>query len=692
MRALLLAALMAIGFAPVAIAAEPDGDDATHKAIGAAMEVTLNPGARRLSGKAKLRMRPIDARSHTTGVAVLTLHPNLAVTKLTLDDRTSSFTRRGPELVIKLPKASKPGVGWIVGVEYAGRLASPQAMVGPLVAALPAQAGWLPIAAPGLMSGCAVALTVKAPKGWKATGPNARVATDGAKQAVKLDFPAGTLPALAAGPYRAFNTEGTTFWALGASPGDGAQAQALAALYKAHGLQLPGGRKGGATPTVVELPGGVQPFAGRDWAAGPRPPGGVAAWLATLAWTGGEAARPPRPERAWLVESLAAYSEDMLAEKPGGRPARDKASRAHLDAYLDFLRRTPAVDRPLTDPPDSGQPGYEAVVGDKGALVWGLLRDFVGEDAFWSLLRRHQVALRAGDSGPGFASAAGRRVAWLDGWLRQPGLPSARLEDVQVRADATGGTWQVTGTLAQQGAFFGLPLDLTLVTEAGTERLGFTAFAPRVPFHYVATSKPMRLVLDGTDRAPVRRRAHLSITEGVAPPDGLIVYGTQGEAPDNQAAKDTALALAERLKRFKGLILPVKADVELTPDERRKSLVLIGRPGVNALATEWSDQFPVRFIRGQAPGGDTFPTVDGKAIWWQGRAFTQPDQGVVQIVANPLKPEQVVLMFAGLSPRAQADALRFTQRASTFAVFGNPGVLEEGTSLRAFPDLDVVLY
>jgi hypothetical protein len=315
----------------------------------------------------------------------------------------------------------------------------------------------------------------------------------------------------------------------------------------------------------------------------------------------------------------------------------------------------------------------------------------VGEDAFWSLLRRHQVALRAGEGAP-FVAAAGRRAAWLDGWLRQPGLPQAKLEDVQIREDASGGRWQVTGTLAQSGAFFGLPIDLALVTERGAERLAFTAFAPRVPFHFIAGARPMRVVLDGTDHAPVKRRPYLAINEGVAPADGLIVYGTQGDAPDNQAAKETALVLAERLKRFKGLELPVKADTELTPDERRKSLVLIGRPGVNAIATEWSDQFPVRFIRGQAPGGEALPAVDGKAIWWQGRAYTQPDQGVVQIAANPLKPEQVVLMFAGLSPRAQADALRFTQRAGTFAVFGNSGVLEEGTALRAFPDLDVVLF
>ena len=687
MVGLLLAA--AIAAAPGTGAQAPTRPVMTHHLVGASVDVTLSPVSRTLQGKAKLRLKPREAQSQAAGTAVLALDAAFAVSRVTLDDRPGKFQRSGGLLIVPLPRPSRAGAGWVVGVEYAGRLPNARGglRLGPEGAVLPAgEAAWLPTPADAPIR-AATLVTVRTPKAWRAVGPATRSTLEPGQQAVRLDFQAGA-PAVVAGPYKVFNVGGTTFYALGTPPADAGSASAVAAFYKARGLQL--GAGGTAAQTLVELPPGDQPITAKGWTAGARPPGGLGAWLASQAWLPQGAREARGRERRWLVESLAAYTEELAggAEPPA---AREQAMRAHLTAYQAFLRRHPDQDRALDAAFSAADAAWEPVVRDKGALVWDLVRETLGDEAFWALLRRHQAALRQGSGGfASFAASAGPRLGWLESWLRTPGLPEVRLADVKITEAA--GRWQVAGALTQGPGAFSFPIDLALVTETGVEKVAFTTFAERVPFHFVTGERPLRIVLDSTDRAPVVRRAHLAIPQGVAPEDGVIVYGTQGEAADNQASREAAEALRERLKRFKNLDLPLRADRELTPAERGRSLILMGRPGVNALATELADQFPVRFPQGEAPEGGDLASVDGKAMWWQGRTYTRPDHGVVQVIANPRAPDRSVLLFAGLSPRAQADALRYTQRGATFCVFAGDEVVAEGDALRPFPDLDVVLY
>ncbi len=664
----------------------------THRVIGVSVDLTLSPVSRMVQGKAKLRLKPREAQSQAAGLAVLQLDRAFAVARVTLDDRPAKFQVEGARLVVPLPRPSRPGAGWVVGVDYAGRLTDADAVLklGPTGAVLPnGNAAWFPVLDAGAPKVPTI-VTVRAPKAWRVVGPAARTTVDPPHQAVRLDF-AGGDPAIVAGPYKVFSAAGNTFYALTAPPADAGSARAVEAFYRAHGLQLgAAGRTGGTATagTLVELPAGSMPIVGENWSAGARPPGGLGAWLATRAWRHRDL-NFATGRQTWLVDSLAAYTEELAL---GAEPqiARTRAIHDHLAGYQGFLRRQPGKDRPLSavTPADEA---WRPVVGDKGVILWNLVRESLGDDAFWALLRRHQAALRAGTGDPqAFKAAAGPRVDWLEDWLTGTALPSVRLADVKITAQE--GRWQVTGALAQDAGFARFPIDLALVTEAGVEKIAFTTFAPRVPFHFVASARPLRLVLDGADRAPVVRRPHLAIPEGVAPADGVIVYGTQGDPLDNQASREAAEALRDRLKRYKDLDLPLRADRELTDAERGRSLILMGRPGVNGVAADLADQFPVRFARGEATAAGGEAVVDGKALWWQGRTYAEPGHGVVQVIANPHAPDRVVVLFAGLSPRAQADALRFTQRQATYCVFAGDRVVAEGDALRPFPDLDVVLY
>jgi hypothetical protein len=250
-------------------------------------------------------------------------------------------------------------------------------------------------------------------------------------------------------------------------------------------------------------------------------------------------------------------------------------------------------------------------------------------------------------------------------------------DDVQV--EEKDGVYQVSGTLVQDSATFHFPLEMTLETIDENQHLHFEAFAARMPFHFVSQSKPLRLVLDPQETAPIARRAELHIREGIQPADGVIVYGASGTADDTAANMAAAKAMHARLLTYKHLDLPVKSDKELTEGDRLHSLLLFGNPSTNALAAEFTSQFPVRFM-------------EGKALWWQGRTFRRPDSGTVEIIPNPLAPDHTVVLFASVAANGMKETLNYTQQNNTFCLFEDGQVIEAGETLDTFPELQAVLY
>jgi aminopeptidase N len=323
------------------------------------------------------------------------------------------------------------------------------------------------------------------------------------------------------------------------------------------------------------------------------------------------------------------------------------------------------------------------VVVHKGAMVWAQLRESLGDAGFWELLKSYRSGLSRGQAPwAAFEAAAGPAAGALDGWLTQSGLPGFKLRDVAV-TEAEGG-YQVSGRLVADGEGYTLPLELALVTADDLQRVRFQAFGAEMPFHFVTASKPLRLMLDPSEERPLRRRTTLHVAEGTAPADGVIVYGTQGRADEAAANQQAARAWAERLERNRGLTLPVKADTEVTEDDKQHSLLLFGRPSTNMLADEWADQFPVRFLKDDK-GQDN-------ALWWQGRTYTHPDFATVEIIANPAAPERTVVLFAALTARHMADTLAYTKENTTYCVFDGSHMVEAGQALCTFPDQDAVLY
>ena len=70
-------------------------------------------------------------------------------------------------------------------------------------------------------------------------------------------------------------------------------------------------------------------------------------------------------------------------------------------------------------------------------------------------------------------------------------------------------------------------------------------------------------------------------------------------------------------------------------DLKSKCVILFGRPETNIVSQNFRDIFPVQF------NGDRFT--------WQGVSYDKPTQGVSQIVVNSVDPNNIMIMYAGLS-------------------------------------------
>jgi hypothetical protein len=121
------------------------------------------------------------------------------------------------------------------------------------------------------------------------------------------------------------------------------------------------------------------------------------------------------------------------------------------------------------------------------------------------------------------------------------------------------------------------------------------------------------------------------------PERSLIVYGTADETATNREA---AQLLQQAIRaRWSNVTVPVRRDNAVTDEELRTHHVLIvGRPGTNALAERWRDAVPVRFGTGSFTVG---PDTYAHAL-----------SAVAAAGENPANPRYSVVVLTGLGAYA----------------------------------------
>src|SRR6185312_14894789 len=126
----------------------------------------------------------------------------------------------------------------------------------------------------------------------------------------------------------------------------------------------------------------------------------------------------------WLNEGFATYAEWLWSQHTGGRTPQQ---------FFDRLYATPASDQDLWTPP-TGDPGGPAnIFGtpsyDRGAMTLQVLRNRIGDRAFFTVLRSWATQHRYGHGTTAQFIALSERVSHrnldglFDAWLFTPGKP-----------------------------------------------------------------------------------------------------------------------------------------------------------------------------------------------------------------------------------------------------------------------------
>lgn len=200
---------------------------------------------------------------------------------------------------------------------------------------------------------------------------------------------------------------------------------------------------------------------------------------------------------AWLWQGLSEFSEMLYDKDNENETMYQQTVQAELEKALAFEQSASIRNAPK-DLDDQTAP-YRSVVFNKGALVFNMLRQLIGEEKFDGMMRDYYAKFKGvgatlDDFEAMVTQTAGRDMRFFFGqWVESTGVPEFR-SDYQMLRTKDG--FRVPGTIKQDLDTFEMPVDVLLRTEAGPERQTLTMKGPSADFNITTKSKPLDIIVD----------------------------------------------------------------------------------------------------------------------------------------------------------------------------------------------------
>lgn len=199
----------------------------------------------------------------------------------------------------------------------------------------------------------------------------------------------------------------------------------------------------------------------------------------------------------WLSQGLAEFSTLLYVKDNANETLYQQTVQAELEKALAFEQSASIRNAPKQL--DDQTAAFRSVVFYKGALVFNMLRQLMGEEKFDKMLidyySKHEGKNITLDEFEVFAAkAAGRDLRFFFGqWVDSTGVPEFR-SDYRIARTKDG--FRVPGTVKQDMDTFEMPIDVILRTEAGPERQTLMMKGPSVDFDISTKSKPIEVIVD----------------------------------------------------------------------------------------------------------------------------------------------------------------------------------------------------
>jgi aminopeptidase N len=357
-----------------------------------------------------------------------------------------------------------------------------------------------------------------------------------------------------------------------------------------------------------------------------------------------------KPGTGNWVEALTSYCTNYYYKEL--KVGEEEARKHRQDAMQKYaIQVDPSKDYPLRrfegkDDEIDGQIGY-----GKGSMVFHLLRQAVGKDAFFSTLREFskrfggkQAAWR--DIQQIFEEASGKSLGWFfSQWLDRPGGPRLKLE--QVAYEATSEGYRISGEVVQEGDIYRLSLPVEVDLGNEKKELLLEVSKRREPFSIeVPTTAGTLRTLTIDPQSHVFRRLY---PEEIIPGFNVLledrdkVFVIPGQKREDRESGRIYAELAHRATERKGG--RVLSEEEVTEEDvKTSSLVLLGE--------SWKNPLFSRLITNLSP-----PVQLNEGTWLvSGEKVDKQDVSLLLTHPHPFRPGKWVTLYFGFSANSLSRA------------------------------------
>ncbi|MGZ8393418.1 MAG: M1 family metallopeptidase [Nitrospira sp.] len=382
------------------------------------------------------------------------------------------------------------------------------------------------------------------------------------------------------------------------------------------------------------------------------------------------------------VEGLTTYLSNYYYHELTGDEAQAREQRRlMLLGYSVYVRQ--GDDYPLGNFAQKRDEKDNAIGYQKSAMVFHLLRQEIGEAAFWRALKqipeRYLGAVADWkDLERIFQEAAGRDLRWFFAqWVERAGAPDLELSGLRVQPvhgmSGQAGTIAAVVQVAQRGVPYRVPLDLEFVLDGGrSQPVRIQMVGAQQDVIVPLTERPLAVRLDPDyhlfrrvarrDMAPM---LNLYVTDAkrtvVLPPDAPSDQpGPLGEIVQRIVAQEAAKPGAQRTT-----VRQPGAEDSQVPDG---SLLVLGHPGENPIASQ-----ALRYC------GDHVRLADNGFSVGR-RMFEGPTMALLASCRRDDYPGSVVTFLYGVTPQALSRVARllFFYGWQSYVVFHDGAVTARG--------------
>ena len=203
---------------------------------------------------------------------------------------------------------------------------------------------------------------------------------------------------------------------------------------------------------------------------------------------------------AWLSQGLAEYSAFTLRESELDAAKLDSLRRELLEKSLTFEQTASLLRAPANL--DDQSIAYQYIMYGKGAFVFKLLRDTLGDQKFDQLLRTYLQEYRGKSASLADFEKLSSRVAgenlryFFARWVEGTGVPEFSSDYLIIRT--RGGKFVTRGTVKQNYDNLKLPVDVQLRSEGdkGLSTVTLNMDEASADFNIESTGKPIAVVID----------------------------------------------------------------------------------------------------------------------------------------------------------------------------------------------------